>query len=261
MDDLSTFAADRIRPLIRVRQIRDFADRAVSPAELDAIADVARWSGSSSNTQPWRFVLVRQRDTIRRLAEAPCPRRERSRQRRRPSPSSSRTRPGGLSPMPTTKAEPRSGSSSPRPCWPGSGHHLDPPGSTRQDPLHPRHSEGRFVRTIVAIGHRAKRRAHRSRPRARPGCRAARSCSRRAGRKAEPPDRRPSAARAYSAPSAVCPRTGPLGTVRIPARAACSAWKCARSGFSLRPSTATKEMAEATAPSQTELAMAREKAL
>jgi len=27
MDDLSTFAADRIRPLIRVRQIRDFADR------------------------------------------------------------------------------------------------------------------------------------------------------------------------------------------------------------------------------------------
>lgn len=73
MDDLSTFAAERLRPLIRVRQIRDFADRAVSPAELDAIADVARWSGSSGNTQPWRFVLVRQRDTIRRLAEAALP--------------------------------------------------------------------------------------------------------------------------------------------------------------------------------------------
>ena len=73
MDDLSTFAAERLRPLIRVRQIRDFADRAVSPAELDAIADVARWSGSSSNAQPWRFVLVRQRDTIRRLAEAALP--------------------------------------------------------------------------------------------------------------------------------------------------------------------------------------------
>ncbi|MGD0862098.1 MAG: nitroreductase family protein [Candidatus Limnocylindrales bacterium] len=73
MSDLSTFAADRVRPLTRVRQIRDFADRPVSSAELDAIADVARWSGSSSNTQPWRFIVVRERDTIRRLAEAALP--------------------------------------------------------------------------------------------------------------------------------------------------------------------------------------------
>ncbi|MGD0018558.1 MAG: nitroreductase family protein [Candidatus Limnocylindrales bacterium] len=73
MDDLSTFEADRVRPLIRVRQIRDFTDRVVSPAELEAIADVARWSGSSTNSQPWRFVVVRQRDTIRRLAESALP--------------------------------------------------------------------------------------------------------------------------------------------------------------------------------------------
>jgi nitroreductase len=73
MSDLSSFAADRVRPLMRVRQIRDFADRAVSPAELDAIVDVARWSGSSGNSQPWRFIVVRDRDTIRRLAEAAMP--------------------------------------------------------------------------------------------------------------------------------------------------------------------------------------------
>lgn len=73
MDDLSRFSADRLRPLIRVRQIRDFADRAVSAAELDAIADVARWSGSSGNSQPWRFVLITDRDTIRRLGEAGGP--------------------------------------------------------------------------------------------------------------------------------------------------------------------------------------------
>jgi nitroreductase len=73
MDDLSRFAAERVRPLIRVRQIRDFADLPVSPAELDAIVDVARWSGSSHNNQPWRFVVVRQRDTITRLAEAGLP--------------------------------------------------------------------------------------------------------------------------------------------------------------------------------------------
>lgn len=61
MDDLSSLASERVRPLIRVRQIRDFSDRPIAPAELDAIADVARWSGSSQNTQPWRFILIRQR--------------------------------------------------------------------------------------------------------------------------------------------------------------------------------------------------------
>ena len=32
------------------------------------MADVARWSGSSSNEQPWRFVVVRDRAVLRRLA-------------------------------------------------------------------------------------------------------------------------------------------------------------------------------------------------
>ena len=73
MNDLSSFAADRVRPLVRVRQIRDFSDRPIAPAELDAIADVARWSGSSQNTQPWRFIVIRERDTIRRLADSALP--------------------------------------------------------------------------------------------------------------------------------------------------------------------------------------------
>ena len=73
MDDFSSLASERVRPLIRVRQIRDVSDRPIAPAELDAIADVARWSGSSQNTQPWRFILIRQRGTIRLLAESARP--------------------------------------------------------------------------------------------------------------------------------------------------------------------------------------------
>jgi nitroreductase len=73
VDDLSELSADLIRPLTRVRQIREFTDRAVEPEALDAIADAARWSGSSGNSQPWRFILVRDRETIRRLAEAAMP--------------------------------------------------------------------------------------------------------------------------------------------------------------------------------------------
>ena len=56
--------ADAIRPLLRVRQVRDFSGEAVDPAALDAIADAARWSGSSQNSQPWRFVIVRDRTTL-----------------------------------------------------------------------------------------------------------------------------------------------------------------------------------------------------
>lgn len=34
---------------------------------LDAIADVARWSGSSRNTQPWRFIVVTDQAVLRQL--------------------------------------------------------------------------------------------------------------------------------------------------------------------------------------------------
>ena len=68
-----TDPADSIRPLLRVRQVREFTDEPVDPAVLDAIADAARWSGSSQNTQPWRFITIREPDTLRALAEAGTP--------------------------------------------------------------------------------------------------------------------------------------------------------------------------------------------
>lgn len=66
-------AADILRPLRRVRQIREFTDAPVEPAHLDAIADVARWTGSSRNSQPWRFVLIRDDATLRRIHEIGMP--------------------------------------------------------------------------------------------------------------------------------------------------------------------------------------------
>ncbi|HEY3522796.1 MAG TPA: nitroreductase family protein, partial [Candidatus Limnocylindrales bacterium] len=41
--------------------------------ELAAIVDAARWSGSSQNTQPWRFVVVRDPATLAAIAEAGLP--------------------------------------------------------------------------------------------------------------------------------------------------------------------------------------------
>ncbi len=38
---------------------RSFADREVSPADLARVFEAARWSASSSNEQPWRFLVGR----------------------------------------------------------------------------------------------------------------------------------------------------------------------------------------------------------
>jgi nitroreductase len=62
-----------VRPLLKVRQVREFTDEPLTDAEIDAILEVARWSGSSRNGQPWRFVLVRDPSTLRTLAEAGHP--------------------------------------------------------------------------------------------------------------------------------------------------------------------------------------------
>lgn len=64
---------DVVRPLLRVRQVREYTDEPVSTEALDAIADAARWSGSSTNSQPWRFVILRSADTLRTIAAAGLP--------------------------------------------------------------------------------------------------------------------------------------------------------------------------------------------
>jgi nitroreductase len=68
-----TSPRDRVRPLLRVRQIREFEPEPPTDAEIEAIADAARWSGSASNEQPWRFIVIRDRATLDALHEAGLP--------------------------------------------------------------------------------------------------------------------------------------------------------------------------------------------
>jgi nitroreductase len=65
--------AEQVRPLIHVRQIREFTDEAVSLEQLAALVDVARWSGSSGNGQPWRFITITEPATLRRIHVAGMP--------------------------------------------------------------------------------------------------------------------------------------------------------------------------------------------
>lgn len=65
--------AQGVRPLVRVRQTREFSEEPVSEEELDAIADAARWSGSAGNSQPWRFIVITRSATLRALGEPGLP--------------------------------------------------------------------------------------------------------------------------------------------------------------------------------------------
>lgn len=66
-EDPTSRPADLLRPLRRTRQVREFTGEPVAREARDAIANVARWTGSSRNTQPWRFIVITEAATLRRL--------------------------------------------------------------------------------------------------------------------------------------------------------------------------------------------------
>ncbi len=61
-------AQNLIHFLKRLRAVRQFRPDTVPQEVVDAVLDVAHWSGSASNLQPWEFVVIRNRETLRALA-------------------------------------------------------------------------------------------------------------------------------------------------------------------------------------------------
>lgn len=55
--------------ILRLRAIRSFQDRPLAEADLNAILEAARWTGSSKNRQNWSFVAVTGRDRLEELAK------------------------------------------------------------------------------------------------------------------------------------------------------------------------------------------------
>jgi nitroreductase len=58
-----------LRTLRRTRQIREFTDEPIDDAAIGAILEVARWTGSGANRQPWTFVIVRDPAERQQIAE------------------------------------------------------------------------------------------------------------------------------------------------------------------------------------------------
>lgn len=67
----ATPAYDALMDLLRKRRSgRSFTPDPIPEGYAEKIIDAARWAMSGSNSQPWDFVLVRDRDRIRALHEA-----------------------------------------------------------------------------------------------------------------------------------------------------------------------------------------------
>lgn len=52
-----------------LRQTRRFRPDPVPEDVLRDILEVARWTGSAKNVQPWHFLVIRERETLDRLSE------------------------------------------------------------------------------------------------------------------------------------------------------------------------------------------------
>jgi nitroreductase len=54
---------------LRLRQIRTYSPEPVSDVVVAELLQIARSSGSWANSQPWHFVVIRDRDTLRRISK------------------------------------------------------------------------------------------------------------------------------------------------------------------------------------------------
>lgn len=61
--------ADALEAVRTVRQVRQYEPGSVPTDALNAILEIARWSGSSRNSQPWRFIVIDDKQMLKQLSE------------------------------------------------------------------------------------------------------------------------------------------------------------------------------------------------
>ncbi len=56
-----------------VRQARQYAPDPVPDDVVDTLLEVARWTGSSRNSQPWHFIVITDKEQLRRISQLRTP--------------------------------------------------------------------------------------------------------------------------------------------------------------------------------------------
>ena len=59
---------DAIKNLLSLRTKRAFTDEIVPDDVIAAMLEVARWTGTASNKQRWRLIVVRSQKTLKSLS-------------------------------------------------------------------------------------------------------------------------------------------------------------------------------------------------
>ena len=66
-------AREAVETIRTVRQARQYRSDPVPEDVVNALLEVARWTGSSRNTQPWRFIVITDKEQLRRISEIRAP--------------------------------------------------------------------------------------------------------------------------------------------------------------------------------------------
>ncbi len=62
-----------INQMNHARQIRQYHEDSVPEELVNELLQIARWTGSSRNTQPWHFIVINDRDVLKKLSELRTP--------------------------------------------------------------------------------------------------------------------------------------------------------------------------------------------
>jgi nitroreductase len=57
----------------KVRQFRQYKPDSVPDSVVQELLDIARWTGSSRNTQPWQFIVVTDKEQLRQISQIRTP--------------------------------------------------------------------------------------------------------------------------------------------------------------------------------------------
>jgi nitroreductase len=64
---------DVLEQINKVRQVRQYEDKPISDEIVEQLLEIARWTGSSRNTQPWHFIVIDDRDKLKQISELRTP--------------------------------------------------------------------------------------------------------------------------------------------------------------------------------------------
>ncbi len=66
-------ASEVLEQIRTVRQARQYQPAPVPDDVVEQLLEIARWTGSSRNTQPWHFIVITDKEQLRRISQLRTP--------------------------------------------------------------------------------------------------------------------------------------------------------------------------------------------